>query len=92
MAGGPTVNLVIAFVLFAVVFAAYGNRPSHDRRHGLRSSTAVPGLRDPEPADRACTAGDPVAPAAQAGLQPGDRIVVLQRHADHATGTQLQRR
>ena len=73
MAGGPTVNLLIAFVLFSGVFATYGN-PADPRIlpvvDGV-SQCVVPIEED----GRACTPADPLSPAARAGLQPGDRIV-----------------
>ena len=78
MAGGPTVNLAIAFVIFCGVFATYGNRrasrsPSH--RSIDRCPTCV--HRRTAESNRACTADDPDTPAKAAGLQPGDRIVAF---------------
>ncbi len=70
MAGGPTVNLLIAFVLFAGLFGLHGTyEPT--TTVGVVSRCVVPA----EEGDRACTAADPVSPAAQAGLRPGDRLV-----------------
>lgn len=70
MAGGPSVNLAIAFVLFAGIFGFYGT---------LEATTTVARVSEcvissAEP-DRACTAQDPRSPAAAAGLLPGDEIV-----------------
>jgi membrane-associated protease RseP (regulator of RpoE activity) len=74
MAGGPTVNILIAFFIFWGVFATYG-------QHSLEAETGPPVIETVSkcvlPAteqDRACTAEDPVAPAAEAGLRPGDTI------------------
>jgi membrane-associated protease RseP (regulator of RpoE activity) len=74
MAGGPTVNLLIAFVLFSILFGAYG----------LRETQADPGkpvLAEvsqcviPYADQRTdCRTGDPESPAAKAGLRPGDTI------------------
>ncbi len=73
MAGGPTVNLLIAFFIFAGLFATYGN-PSDEKVHttvDTVSACIVPAAQE----GRACTPADPVSPAAQAGLRSGDRFV-----------------
>jgi membrane-associated protease RseP (regulator of RpoE activity) len=74
MAGGPTVNLLIAFALFSIVFGAYGVRE-------LKADTGRPVLATvsqcvvPYVDQRAdCRPGDPASPAAKAGLRPGDTI------------------
>ena len=74
MAGGPMVNLVLAFLLFGGVFMLYGiDKPT----------TTVDEVSDcviaatEENLDRACTPADPVAPAKKAGLQPGDEILAI---------------
>jgi len=74
MAGGPTVNLLIAFVIFSFVFGI----------HGLQSLEALPGKPVVEEVSkcvipyaesgRACKPTDPPAPAYEAGLRPGDVI------------------
>ena len=70
MAGGPTVNLLIAFVLFAGLFGLHGTyEPT--TTVGVVSRCVVPA----EEGDRDCTGADPVSPAAEAGLRPGDRLV-----------------
>ncbi len=70
MAGGPTVNLVIAFVLFAGIFGLHGTfEPT--TTVSVVSQCVVPAQEE----GRDCTAADPITPAARAGLQPGDRIV-----------------
>ncbi len=74
MAGGPTVNLLIAFVIFCGVFATYGSRsiepvagqPVVDNV----SACVVPFAEE----GRECTADDPLTPAVEAGLQKGDVI------------------
>jgi membrane-associated protease RseP (regulator of RpoE activity) len=74
MAGGPTVNLLIAFVLFWVVFGTYGQhsyvadagRPVIDQV----SRCVLPYSEE----GRACRPSDPPAPAYEAGLRPGDVI------------------
>ena len=72
MAGGPTVNILIAFFIFWGVFATYGQKtdgagagqPVVD--DGL-ASACCPYTEE----GRACTADDPPSPAAEAGLPPG---------------------
>src|SRR4051812_33516684 len=73
MAGGPTVNLLIAFFIFAGLFATYGN-PSDEIVHPTVSKVeacVVPAAED----GRVCRSSDPVSPAYTAGLQTGDRFV-----------------
>ncbi len=75
MAGGPTVNILIAFFIFLGVFALYG---THTREPEAGEpvidevSDCVVSAKDN---GRACTPDDPVAPAKDAGLQHGDTIV-----------------
>jgi membrane-associated protease RseP (regulator of RpoE activity) len=74
MAGGPSVNILIAFFIFWGVFATYGQRtlevdagpPVLDEV----SQCVIPYSEE----GRDCTAGDPKAPANEAGLRPGDVI------------------
>jgi membrane-associated protease RseP (regulator of RpoE activity) len=74
MAGGPTVNLLIAFFVFLGVFGIYGShqlvpdsgRPVID----TVSRCVIPFDR----ADQSCRPTDPPSPAYQAGLRPGDVI------------------
>lgn len=70
MAGGPTVNLVIAFVLFAGIFGLHGTYEPTTTVSAV-SQCVVP-LKE---SGRDCTAADPASPAALAGLKPGDEIV-----------------
>jgi membrane-associated protease RseP (regulator of RpoE activity) len=74
MAGGPTVNLLIAFFLFWGVFATYG-------QHSLEVAPGAPEVSSVNRCVLAydnegekCTADDPDAPAYEAGLRPGDVI------------------
>jgi membrane-associated protease RseP (regulator of RpoE activity) len=70
MAGGPTVNLVIAFLLFAGIFGLHGTyEPT--TTVSVVSECVVPAQDE----GRECTAADPATPAAAAGLLPGDEIV-----------------
>ncbi|MFC4786682.1 M50 family metallopeptidase [Nocardioides sp. MAHUQ-72] len=87
MAGGPTVNILIAFGIFLAVFSTYGNpgdvriSPVVDRVEAC----VVPASED----GRVCTAEDPVSPAVKAGLKEGDRIVAF-NGTEITEWTQLQ--
>ncbi|MFC6288500.1 M50 family metallopeptidase [Nocardioides sp. GCM10027113] len=74
MAGGPTVNILIAFFIFWGVFATYGQR-SVEVDAGPPviddvSQCVIPYTEE----GRDCRPSDPVAPANEAGLRPGDQI------------------
>ena len=75
MAGGPTVNLLIAFFIFLPIYAFYGN-PAEARPTtvvGEVSRCIVPAEED----GRVCTdreLRESPTPAVDAGLQSGDRI------------------
>lgn len=76
MAGGPTVNLLIAFFLFWGVFATFGNAadPTIETTVAEVQGCIVP----PEEDGRNCTEeelAEAPAPAAEAGMQRGDRFV-----------------
>lgn len=71
MAGGPTVNLVLAFLMFAGVFAIHG--VAEPTTQVATVSDCVIAVRVGEE-PRQCAADDPASPAAKAGLQPGDTI------------------
>ena len=82
MAGGPTVNLMIAFFIFAGLFATVGN-PNDETVHPTADTVSACVI----PADRTsdvCQKTDPVSPAAQAGLKPGDRFVSFNGTAIHS--------
>ena len=71
MFGGPVMNLLIAVVLIGVVMVGIG-LPATTTTVGVIGDCVRP---VDAPADRACTDADPVAPAAVAGLRPGDVLV-----------------
>ncbi|MGA9749605.1 MAG: site-2 protease family protein [Nocardioides sp.] len=77
MAGGPTVNLVLAFILFGSVFMIHGALVTTTKLEDVSDCViaATPENFDADGRQRACTPADPVAPAKQAGLQPGDEVV-----------------
>lgn len=70
MSGGPMVNVVIAVALFAVVIMGFGVQEATTKVSAVSDCA----ISDAE-AGRACTDADPVTPARQAGLQPGDEFV-----------------
>ncbi|MFC5179070.1 M50 family metallopeptidase [Nocardioides taihuensis] len=74
MAGGPTVNLLIAFFIFWGVFGLYGTRtPEPDAGQPVIDTVSrcvIPYNEE----GRDCAASDPPAPAYEAGLRPGDVI------------------
>ena len=69
MAGGPMANVVIAFFLFSVVIIGIGV-PGEPTTTVDEVSDCVISAADVRP----CTKADPVAPARDAGLRPGDEI------------------
>jgi membrane-associated protease RseP (regulator of RpoE activity) len=73
MLGGPTMNLVIAVVLLAVIMVGYG-MPEQTTQLSNVSQCVIPATA---PADQKCSPTDPAAPAAAAGLRPGDTIVAF---------------
>src|SRR5512139_953000 len=75
MAGGPTVNLVLAFLLFGSVFMIHGATVTTTTIDQVSDCViaATPENVTQEP--RKCTPQDPVAPARSAGLKPGDQVV-----------------
>jgi membrane-associated protease RseP (regulator of RpoE activity) len=77
MAGGPTVNLLIAFFIFWGVFGLYG-------QHTVEPDAGAPTIDDVSQCvipyseeGRACKAGDPASPAVEAGLKPGDVVTTF---------------
>ena len=74
MAGGPTVNLLIAFIIFLGVFSIYGSRQLEPDAGkpviDTVSACVIPYVEE----GRACTTDDPPTPAVEAGLRPGDVV------------------
>lgn len=70
MLGGPVMNLILAFVLSAIAVSAIGVT------QGTTTVASVSQCVIPASDNRTdCTSTDPVAPAAAAGILPGDVIV-----------------
>jgi membrane-associated protease RseP (regulator of RpoE activity) len=68
MFAGPFMNLVIAFVLFGVILSGFGVQ-TLSVGSVSECVVAAPSTRT------TCESSDPIAPAAAAGLKPGDQIV-----------------
>lgn len=73
MLGGPVMNLVIAGVLIAIAYSAIGV-PAVSTTLESVSQCVLPA---DAPADQECRPGDPAAPGAAAGLQPGDTVTTF---------------
>lgn len=70
MLGGPVMNLVLAFVFFGIMLVGFG-LPQSSTTLGQVSECLQPAGSTATQ----CAAEDPAAPAAAAGLVPGDEIV-----------------
>ncbi|MFM7147381.1 MAG: M50 family metallopeptidase, partial [Actinomycetales bacterium] len=78
MLGGPVMNLLLAFVLFAIMLVGIGlPQPTTtvDAVVPCTPSAAQP-FAEPLPSGN-CPTGSTASPAAQAGLQPGDVITAV---------------
>lgn len=72
MLGGPVMNLILAFLLFGIVYSGFGV-PQLTTTVGSVSECVL-GVGE----DRSeCLPGDPLAPANAAGIEPGDRLVSI---------------
>ncbi len=69
MLGGPFMNLVIAVVLFAVVLSGFGVQQV-STTVGSVSECLLPATST----QKTCSPSDPLAPGAEAGIAPGDRL------------------
>lgn len=70
MLGGPVMNLLLAMLLFAIVFSGIGVQTATTTIAAVNQCVLPAGSTQ-----TACAADDPVSPAAAAGIQPGDVIV-----------------
>ena len=77
MAGGPMVNLVLAFALFGAVFMIYGAPVITTTVDEVSDCVVAVTPENRDQPQRKCTDADPVAPAKQAGIQPGDEILAF---------------
>ena len=74
MGSGVTINLVLAFGLFAVVFMGYGVTEATTTVRSVSQCVKVVEVDHPA---GPCRAQDPITPALDAGVRPGDRIVAF---------------
>lgn len=72
MLGGPFANLLIAIVGYAIVLCVFGI-PQVSTTIGSVNECVI----DVSSERTECAAGDPAAPAAAAGILPGDRLVSI---------------
>ena len=76
MLGGPFMNLLIGIVLYAVVLCGFGI-PQLSTTLGSVNECVIPASSE----SQECTSDDPLAPAAEAGIEPGDRFVSIDGEA-----------
>lgn len=74
MLGGPLMNLLIGIVMFAVLIMGFGSAQPTTKVSEVYQCV-VPADQQQESAQTDCGPADPAAPAFEAGLRPGDRIV-----------------
>jgi membrane-associated protease RseP (regulator of RpoE activity) len=89
MGSGVTINLVLAFLLFAVVFMGYGVQEPTTTVDSVSECVVAVTEANSDQAPRECTEADPVAPARKAGFESGDRIVAI-NGTDVGNWTQIQ--
>ncbi|MGF3055720.1 M50 family metallopeptidase [Microbacterium sp. YY-01] len=70
MLGGPIMNLVLAVVIFTVLLSGVGLQQATTTVSAVAECVLPATSRS-----QTCSADDPVSPAAQAGLLPGDTII-----------------
>ncbi len=75
MGSGVTINLLIAFFLFAVVFMGYGVPTATTSVETVSECVIAVTKENLKKPPRKCTEADPASPAKTAGFLPGDRIV-----------------
>ncbi|MEB4615536.1 M50 family metallopeptidase [Leucobacter sp. M11] len=72
MLGGPLMNLLLAFVFYAIVLVGFGT-PQLSTTIGSVSECVLPASSDRSE----CAPSDELAPGAAAGILPGDRLISL---------------
>ena len=70
MLGGPVMNLLLAIVLFGIVFSGIGLQTATTTVASVSQCVLPSGSTQ-----TSCSAGDPASPAAAAGILPGDVLV-----------------
>ena len=77
MGSGVMTNLVIAFLLFGVVFIGHGVRTPTTTVKAVADCVIAVSKDDVGKPSRKCQAGDPASPAKKAGLRAGDQVVAF---------------
>src|SRR5690242_8141714 len=77
MGSGVMTNLVLAFVLFAVVFMGHGVPTPTTTVNTVADCVVAVNKSDVGKTPLKCRPGDPVSPAKKAGLRPGDQIIAF---------------
>lgn len=72
MLGGPLMNLLLAAVFFGIVLMGFGVQQFSTTLGGINQCLIAASSEQTE-----CTQSDALAPAAAAGLQPGDQILSI---------------
>lgn len=75
MMGGPTVNLLIALVLFTGIFTLHGVAVATPKISSVNECVDITSAG--QQARSECTPDMPLAPANEAGLKPGDTITAI---------------
>ena len=72
MLGGPLMNLLFAIVIFTVLLSGIGAQQATTTIATVSECVLPAGSSQTE-----CASDDPIAPAAEAGILPGDRLISL---------------
>jgi membrane-associated protease RseP (regulator of RpoE activity) len=75
MGSGVAINLVLAFVLFAIAFMGIGVATASTTIGGVSKCVVAVTQSNLDAPARDCRSTDPVAPAMAAGFRPGDQVV-----------------
>ena len=75
LGSGVAINLVLAFVLFAITFMGYGVYQATTTIASVSECVVAVTAENASQPQRGCTADDPPSPAREAGFRPGDRFV-----------------
>lgn len=75
MSGGPAMNVVLGFLLFAVVLMGFGTTVPTTTVSAV--SECIVSVDSGETGPVVCGPDDPATPAAEAGFAPGDQIVAF---------------
>jgi membrane-associated protease RseP (regulator of RpoE activity) len=79
MLGGPSMNLLLGILFIGIVLTGFGTLQPTTTVEAV-SQCVVPATAK----TTACRPGDPAAPAAQAGLKPGDVVTAVNGRTVHA--------